>query len=64
MIRNPFVWELPENQHYFVHTRNNGDNYYDPKSWDIAFDTPKALIEEFEKTMKEMQEIIAKGFDD
>ena len=64
MIRDPFEWELPENEKYFVHARNNGNNYYDPESWDIAFDTPKPLVEAFKKSMKEMQEMIAKGFDD
>ena len=52
MIREPFEWELPENDKYFQHTRNNGNNYYDPESWDISPDAPQHLIDLFNETMK------------
>lgn len=56
MTRSPEKWEEPENEKYFSHTRNNGDNYFDPDSWDIAPDTPQELIDSFNETMKQAQE--------
>ena len=53
MIGPPAKWELEENDRYFAHARNNGDNYYDPESWDIAPDTPQELIDSFNETMKQ-----------
>lgn len=53
MIRDQAEWEMRENDKYFSHTRNNGDNYYDPDSWDIAPDTPQKLIDSFNATMEE-----------
>ena len=63
MMREPFEWELSENAKYFSHTRNNGNNYYDPESWDIAPETPKKLIDSFHATMKQAQEWKKLGLD-
>lgn len=63
MIRDMAKWEEPENEKYFSHTRNNGDNYYDPASWDIAEDTPKELIISFYETMKDAEGLRKLGID-
>lgn len=63
MIREPFKWEEPENEKYFSHERNNGNNYYDPESWDISPDTPQELIDSFNETMKKAIEWKKKGID-
>lgn len=63
MTRDMAKWEEPENEKYFSHTRNNGDNYYDPSSWDIASNTPKELVASFYETMKEAQRLRKLGID-
>lgn len=63
MTRDSFEWELDENSKYFSHTRNNGNNYYDPESWDIAPNTPQALIDSFNDTMKQAKEWKRLGLD-
>lgn len=62
-MREPFEWEKPENEKYFRHTRNNGNNYYDPESWDIARNAPAKLVDSFNETMKQAQEWKQLGLD-
>lgn len=63
MTRSPEKWEEPENEKYFSHTRNNGDNYFDPESWDIAPNTPQELIDSFKATMEQARVWKALGLD-
>ena len=63
MTRDPYEWELAENRKYFVHARNNGNNYYDPTSWDISQDTRKHLIDTFNQMMEDAKKWRKMGLD-
>lgn len=63
MIRSPEKWEEGENSRYFSHTRNNGSNYYDPDSWDLAPDTPQELVDSFNITMEQAKKWREIGLD-
>ena len=63
MTRDPYEWEFKNNRKYFEHTRNNGDNYYDPASWDISPDTPKHLIDSFNQMIEDAKKWRKMGLD-
>lgn len=63
MTREPYEWELKDNWKYFEHTRNNGDNYYDPSSWDIRPDTPQYLIDSFNQMIEDAKKWRKMGLD-
>ena len=63
MTRSPEKWEEGENNKYFSHTRNNGNNYYDPDSWDLAPDTPQELVDSFNATMEQAKKWREIGLD-